>query len=269
MTHQGAQDLIFDVGAHKGEDSAFYLALGFRVVAIEANPALVAHLRSRFAKEIEAGRFTLLDMAIADGDRQVRFFANRTLSIWGTTNPAWARRNRRLGTLSDEITVPGIHFGEVIRRFGCPHYLKIDIEGADMLCIRALDGMNCRPKYISIESTKTSWLGLLKEFAALESLGYTRFKVVDQRRHGSGIFIGRNGEPVSYIFEKGASGPFGEDLQGRWLTKQEALRRYLPIFVLYRTIGDNTILSKILGHIPVLKRALSAVGWFDTHAMRT
>ncbi len=31
-------DLVFDVGAHKGEDSDFYLNLGYRVVAVEANP---------------------------------------------------------------------------------------------------------------------------------------------------------------------------------------------------------------------------------------
>ena len=31
-------DLIFDVGLHRGEDTEFYLKKGFRVVAFEANP---------------------------------------------------------------------------------------------------------------------------------------------------------------------------------------------------------------------------------------
>ena len=34
-------DLIYDVGMHNGADTAFYLAKGFRVVAVEANPELV------------------------------------------------------------------------------------------------------------------------------------------------------------------------------------------------------------------------------------
>ena len=34
-------DLIIDVGMHDGTDTAFYLAKGFNVVAIEANPGLV------------------------------------------------------------------------------------------------------------------------------------------------------------------------------------------------------------------------------------
>lgn len=34
------RDLIFDIGANNGDDTAFYLKKGFRVVAIEADPAL-------------------------------------------------------------------------------------------------------------------------------------------------------------------------------------------------------------------------------------
>ena len=33
-------DLIYDIGQHTGEDTAFYLGKGFRVVAVEANPTL-------------------------------------------------------------------------------------------------------------------------------------------------------------------------------------------------------------------------------------
>ena len=35
-------DLIFDVGFHKGEDTEFYLKKGFPVVAADANPAVFA-----------------------------------------------------------------------------------------------------------------------------------------------------------------------------------------------------------------------------------
>jgi len=31
-------DLIFDIGAHIGADTAFYLQKGFKVVAVEAYP---------------------------------------------------------------------------------------------------------------------------------------------------------------------------------------------------------------------------------------
>ena len=42
------QNLIFDVGLHKGEDTDFYLKKGFSVVAFEADPDLVAACQERF-----------------------------------------------------------------------------------------------------------------------------------------------------------------------------------------------------------------------------
>jgi len=39
------EDLVYDVGLHKGEDSAYYLAKGYCVVAFEANPDLVAECK--------------------------------------------------------------------------------------------------------------------------------------------------------------------------------------------------------------------------------
>ena len=58
--------LIYDVGLHKGEDTAFYLAKGFEVVAFEANPALVQSCRERFADAIAAGRLTIVEGAVVD-----------------------------------------------------------------------------------------------------------------------------------------------------------------------------------------------------------
>lgn len=262
-------DLIFDIGAHQGEDSDFYLKLGYRVVAVEANPALAAELRQRFSEAIEDGRLVLVDKAIGEKAGSISFFVNKKVSAWGTADPKWVERNRELGADSEEIKVECVRFEDVIGQHGCPHYLKIDVEGADMTCVNALEAMSSRPKYISLESTKTSWSDLLKEFDTFEALGYTKFKVVGQRRHRSGEFTGRDGRKVGHSFEKGATGPFGEGLGGRWLTKEQAIRRYIPIFILYKTLGDNTVLSRLLSRIPLASRALGLiVGWYDTHAMR-
>jgi hypothetical protein len=37
-----------------------------------------------------------------------------------------------------------------------PYYLKIDIEGADLLCLKALEKFEEKPKYISIEAGVTA-----------------------------------------------------------------------------------------------------------------
>ena len=269
MGQTEVSNLICDVGAHKGEDSAFYLKLGYRVLAVEANPWLARKLRQRFRDEIEAGTYILIDKAIAaSSGENIAFYVNKMTSEWGTTDLNWVKRNEGLGAGSEQINVQCVDFAHILETYGCPLYLKVDIEGADMLCVNALKGTACRPKYISFESTKTSWRDLLEELHTMEALGYTRFKVVNQRKHESGRFKTRTGGWMDHSFEQGSTGAFGEDLKGRWLTKNQTILRYVPIFLVYITIGDNTLLRKCLRRIPGVRRVFNLVGWYDTHAMR-
>ena len=129
------QDLIYDVGAHLGEDSQHYLAKGFKVVAVEANPDLASHLRKRFAAEMADGRFKLVECVIAEQTGYQTFYVNETTSVWGTAYPQWAARNARLGSDSRVSRLPSRPFAEVMKEFGVPYYLKIDVEGADLLCL--------------------------------------------------------------------------------------------------------------------------------------
>lgn len=138
-------DLVFDVGAHKGEDSAFYLKLGFRVVGVEANPYLAKELKNRFRAEIESGRYHLIDQAIGESEGETAFYVNKVKSVWGTTDSAVAQRNKIMGAESDRIAVMTVRFEDLLRTFGCPHYLKIDIEGADMLCVNSLRRLTAGP----------------------------------------------------------------------------------------------------------------------------
>ncbi|MEN3974021.1 FkbM family methyltransferase [Emcibacter sp. SYSU 3D8] len=260
--------LIYDVGAHRGEDSDYYLRLGYRVVAVEANPHLVDWLRTRFRQEIADGSYILIPNAIGERGEQIDFYVNRENSAWGTTNPEWAGRNRLLGAESDVVTVDCVRFADILHEHGCPHYLKIDIEGADMRCVEDLAEAAVTPAYISIESSKTSWRALLGEFEALSSLGYTRFKVVDQCQFEKRQLSDSDGNVIDYTFGPGASGPFGEDLAGKWLTRRQAIIRYIPIFLVYKTLGDNTLLSRLLARLPVFNRLLHLVSWYDTHARK-
>jgi 16S rRNA A1518/A1519 N6-dimethyltransferase RsmA/KsgA/DIM1 with predicted DNA glycosylase/AP lyase activity len=60
------ETLIYDVGAHKGEDTRFYLAKGFSVVAIEASPELCASLQNEFPAYVKNGMLNILNAAVAE-----------------------------------------------------------------------------------------------------------------------------------------------------------------------------------------------------------
>src|SRR5687768_16102344 len=90
------EDLIIDVGLHTGEDTAFYLAKGFRVLAIEANPLLVEQSKQKFANYLAAGRLMLLNVGVGDREEIAPFYVNRAMSEWssfekkvGTTRGAY------------------------------------------------------------------------------------------------------------------------------------------------------------------------------------
>ncbi len=261
-------DLIYDIGLHAGEDSEFYLKKGFRVVAIEAVPELCDIARKRLNAYVDCGRLTILNGAIADTSQQVRFFVNNSNDLWGTTSLEWVRRYERLGARSSEIIVEGVDFAQVLKEYGVPYYLKIDIEGADLLCLRALRKSASRPRYISLESTKTSWVGLLQEFSLLKELGYSKFKVVQQRHVSTQIcpFPAREGNYVDHRFESDASGLFGEEAPGRWLTEVEAIEEYQKIFRLYRLFGEDGLFTRSSLSRRLVHRAGLEPGWYDTHA---
>lgn len=265
-----ATPLIYDVGAHKGEDTDFYLKKGFRVVAVEAAPLQAKALRERFSKAVASGQLTVVEAAVADAEGEIEFFANVGVSEWGTINKEWAERNVKLGTKSSTVMVQAVKFENILKRHGVPHYLKVDIEGADMLCVKALKHFDAKPKFVSVESNKTSWRGLIAEFDTLEELGYTRFKVVNQARVESQVEPSppREGNYSGHRFAFGCTGLFGEELPGEWLTRARALRKYAAIFLHYKFLGDNTLGNKMARHLPWRLRRVIVAGWYDTHAAR-
>ena len=208
-----AANLIYDLGSHNGQDSEFYLKKGFTVVAVEANPALCDHLKRRFGREIAEGRYVLIERAVGERFGKVTFFVNTERSIWGTTeyNPRYKGRSSVSANWT-EIVVPSIPFSWLTDQFGVPYYLKIDIEGADVLCLEDLMNEEDRPNFISIER-QPFLADQLKELALLKALGYTEYKIVDQKAvmHQQPPKPAREGVYVDHKFEFDATGLFGEE----------------------------------------------------------
>jgi hypothetical protein len=111
---------------------------------------------------------------------------------------------------------------------GVPYYLKIDIEGLDLVALRALHEFRDRPRFVSIESNVSSsnatFERVFGEFADLWSLGYRRFQFVNQRQLP---LMRLPAQPLegSYVDERftgESSGPFGRELPGGWLTIRRA-----------------------------------------------
>jgi FkbM family methyltransferase len=243
-----SSDLIYDVGLLDGADTAYYLFRGYRVVAVDANPVMIEAARVRFASEIAAKRLTLVNVGISETFGEATF--------WISDKPEWSSFDREVASRDDtghrSISVPTMPFSELLAEYGVPHYLKIDIEGNDKLCVDALKGGSL-PKYISAEAD-----GAATVLDLLRDVGYKRFKLVDQNRRipertgaaylgerlltsaigGRLRFLGlsRMAEKftdqariasLGFAFSWGSSGPWGEDIPGGWMDFQQARSLYL------------------------------------------
>jgi FkbM family methyltransferase len=260
-------DLIYDVGFHHGEDTEFYLRKGFKVLAIEAHPALYQGGLEKFSRDIESGRLTLLNLAIAETSGPISFFESEN-DVWGSIRRDLAKRNERLGAEWREIKVEGRRFAEILRQFGVPYYMKVDIEGADLLCLKAVAEFEDRPKYVSIEAEVDVLSGIRHEIAVLSGLGYSRFKIVRQGHVPlqSCPLPARAGQYVEYQFPYGSSGMFGEEAPGEWLSGDRAVETYRKIVRVQRLFGDKGWIRRLPLGNKLTNFIQPDVSWYDTHA---
>ncbi len=275
--------LIYDVGLHLGEDTEYYLKKGFDVVAFEADPELISKCKARFSKEISSGQLTIVEGAIVEKEqvkeKAVSFYQNKDLSVLNTVVQDRSTKYEEHGSSTKIIEVPTINFSECLEKYGIPYYLKIDIEGMDIVCLKALLDFEKKPAYLSMESEKLDFKKLTKEFELLEKLGYYSYQIVNQADISSlnEPENSKEGQFVDYEFKMGASGLFGSDFSTNWMSKQKALQTYKKIFYSYQLWGDD---SKIKNYMltELLRKVFSVFsgrpmhtlpGWFDTHAKHT
>lgn len=239
-------NLIFDLGFHYGEDTDFYLAKGFHVVAVEANPELVRLGAERFSQAIRDGRLTLLHRAVAEQRGTVTFYVHRHKTEWSSCFRTLAESD---GGEAIQVDVEAASIVELFSTYGVPRYMKVDIEGCDIGVARQLSALTEKPPFVSFETSRRDYAGL---FAYLYVAGYTSYQLVNQMLHSTRNFnrVQKEGETIDYVFGDFSSGFFGEDLPAdKWLSYEEALERYIKYKDLKKI--DNQELG---------------LGWLDLHA---
>ncbi len=246
-------DLVFDVGMHNGDDTAYYLASGYDVVAVEANPVLCEAAGERFRTEIAAERLTVRNIGIAEAAGELEFWVSDH-SDWSSFQKEHATR---AGAAASPILMPTVAFADLLGQYRAPLYVKVDIEANDSMCVRDLARCSAPPPYFSFEGH----LNAAADVDLLAGLGYTSFKCIRQidwceitpenmdRQASIRKLIAHSGRvpgvgnPVRQLyyraylrqlrhgarsvngwkFAPGSSGPLGRDLPGRWLSRDEVL----------------------------------------------
>lgn len=239
-------NLIFDLGFHNGDDSDYYLAKGYNVVAVEANPNLAEEGRIRFKDQIAAGRLVLINKAISDATGPIDFYIHRNNSDWSSCYIDIVRSD---GSYPDIVKVETTTLITIYKTYGIPRYVKVDLEGCDVFTAKQVSEHPVKPDFISFETSRRDYAGI---FSYLYVAGYKRFQLINQANNPcrKAILKTHDGNLIHYEFTKFSSGLFGEDLpKDRWLSFDDALTRYIK----YKELKQ--IDNKELG-----------LGWLDIHA---
>ncbi len=128
----GPGDLVFDVGAHLGDRTLAFSALGARVVALEPQPHLFTWL-DRLAGRRQG--VTALALAVGPATGEARMAISAATPAVSTLAADWrdtiGRRNRGFRNVRWDhgTTVRLTTLDELIREHGVPRFCKIDVEG--------------------------------------------------------------------------------------------------------------------------------------------
>jgi FkbM family methyltransferase len=234
--------LIMDVGVSDGQDTAFYLAKGFKVVGVEADPAAYARLLDQFAPELARRDLILINRAADAASGTIVKFKPNVAHQGGSRivheSPDQAAADA--GT----VDVETISWPDLTAIAGVPYYCKIDIEGSEQYFLQGfLGNPDLLPTYVSAE------IHTFKPVELLYAAGYRQFKVVNQRN----IHIVKAPDPPlegkhvpNHVFRH-ASGTFGRETPGRtWVDFQEV--------------------AGLFNLMQEARRRLTLRDWFDVHA---
>jgi FkbM family methyltransferase len=220
------RDLVFDIGVNHGEDSDHYLAKGFRVVGVEADPVIAERLRQGFQKQIASGQMAFEHVGLMPEPGVLPFYRNLDCDHWSSFIESYGCRN---GSRFEVVDVSCVTLAHLIAKYGCPYYMKIDVEGADRLVLDQLERSAERPVFISIEEFG------LASLEALGRLGYNRFSLRTQLDKSWAVPPNPplEGRYAPREFGQRDSGLFGLEIPG-WAPLDKARKQF------FREVRDET-----------------------------
>ena len=237
--------IIYDFGSNNGDDIPYYLLKSDLVIAVEANPALCDHIKKRFKDAILNGNLIVKNCVLVvekSSDKQAFYIHETKDRLSQLPKPENIDRFKK-------VYVPSINVIDLIRNYGDPYYIKIDLESYDQIILRELFINNIMPPYISAESHS------IDVFASLVALGkYNAFKIVDGRsvsdRYKDYDITTNDGGISKYSFPKHSAGPFGNDINGPWMTSANFFRVLAFVGLGWKDIHATTIEKPDPNHAP-------------------
>ena len=190
-------DLCFDVGANEGALTELFLELGAKVIAIEPQRSCMKYLKYKFKRN---NMVILIEKALGDREGEAELFLSNNRLI-SSLSKEWMGKvavSGRVGGYIWERTenVQVTTLDNLIKEFGQPAFIKIDVEGYEY---EVLKGLSRPVKTMSLEFTPEFIEATLKCIDYLCALGKPKFNFC-------------YGQEYQLVLEQWADGKYMSDL---------------------------------------------------------
>ena len=162
-------DLYFDIGAHLGEKSKPFIEKKIRTIMVEPLPICVKTLKRLYSKN---SIVKIIPKGLGSKNTKKILSINKQMPTVSTFAKHWKSGRFSNLTWSEKTQIQITTLDALIKKFGDPQYIKIDVEGYEL---NVLKGLSKKSGIISFEITSEFFSDAIKCLKHLKKLSYNSF----------------------------------------------------------------------------------------------
>ena len=172
--------LIFDIGCNVGDYTKTFLKFSDFVVAVDPNIEVINQLKNSTVDIISKKKLKILNVAISNQIGEVKLYINSSRTV-SSINKKWQKSVLpemfpHVYNVNTKI-VKSTTLDNLVKEFGIPDYIKLDIEGGEL---NAFIGLNQPINILSFETTLPIFHDeTIKILHKISSLGEYQFKLLE------------------------------------------------------------------------------------------